>query len=153
MVPVTPPGVNWGKREAPGTDQRSRQKQKQDPSGRRVASFGQWNERKNPGPFMYIDLSGTAFPLGFGNTFLAEHGFKLAQAPEAKIQKQYYEISKSSKHDGLHVCQIRSSKMATELVIPALKARMTGEPLARVLPSGGRCTVLVPMCPRLTPAA
>ena len=89
MVPVTPPAINWSKRAAPGTGQRSRQKQKVelDPSGVRWVRFGQWNDVKAPGPFMYVDLSGTAFPLGFGNTFLAEHGFKLAQMPEAKIQK------------------------------------------------------------------
>ena len=136
--------IDWQPRSAPGTQQRSRQKQ--DPSGKRTASFGQWENRELPGPFMYVTLDGTAYPLGFGNKFLAEKGLKLAQNPDSKTRKQYFEISKSSKH-GCHVAQMRTSKHAAELVFPAIKERCTGMspsavPFAPVLPPGGGCIVL-----------
>ena len=112
MASSSPAGkrqINWQTRNPPGTEQRT--KQKLDPTGKRMVTFGQWEKRELPGPFVYMNLDGTAFPLGFGNTFLKEKGLKLAQNPEAKTRKQFFEISKSTKH-GCHVFQARTYKHA-----------------------------------------
>ena len=88
MASSSPAGkrqINWQTRNPPGTEQRT--KQKLDPTGKRMVTFGQWEKRELPGPFVYMNLDGTAFPLGFGNTFLKEKGLKLAQNPEAKTRK------------------------------------------------------------------
>ena len=89
MASSSPAGkrqINWQTRNPPGTEQRT--KQKLDPTGKRMVTFGQWEKRELPGPFVYMNLDGTAFPLGFGNTFLKEKGLKLAQNPEAKTRKR-----------------------------------------------------------------